>query len=353
MLILVYGNQAMATAGPDLGDRSVTSGTISSDTCQTCLTPITDITATPTPNTDADLGFLDQYHYYQTIITEQNPPTLTCPDGFTCGDQITGPTFIQLEYTDGLRVWFNTIKSDTPTIMYTDVGTLLAQPLHLFHTQAGLTLKPGQHLITTYGDTLANFASNLNLDPTKLIADPAYLDLNQQSESEQKIHRNVVDAEIAGVTHGGDAKLSAQMNSPLYNSFMYKLNVRILTNNGWSDFTSDDHNQLVAAAKLDNGYCPEVESPLYQNNFDADSDCLRITIQDGGPNDGDGETNGSVALTLGLVFKEAPVIAEPLKAPNLELQIATAQNNGGGGVWSWWLSLALLLRINSRRGITA
>lgn len=372
-MILSFGSQVMAAA-PAFDQWTVIGGTIAATTCQagySCGSAITDIGYFQRMVPEETSGTA----FFQTIITDfgstynasglqsatgsattdiQTTPGLFCPDGYICGDKITAPDFIQLEFTDGSNIWFNTIKSATPLILDTIVTTEAPTPLHLLHTQAGLTLKPGQHLIAAGGDSLAEQIANLQLDRTKLTSDPAYIELNQQGAAEQKIYRNVVDGEIAGVATGAEAKLSAQLNVPLNVPDSYALQVRVLTGAGWANFVADEHNHLAAANKLDSGYCPEVGSDLYQNEFGAGSECLQLTIQDGGPNDGDGTADGTIAVTIGPVLKATELAPTPLPLQEDESTLTveasqttgtTAPTQGGGGAWPWWMSLALLFRL--------
>jgi hypothetical protein len=365
-IILAYSNQVNAAA-PTFDNWTVTNSTISSSS-STCVTGYTCGTAL------TDLGFYQRMlnesstgiTYFQTIITESDsspsdltttvieppapPAFLICPDGYICGDTITGPDFLQMELTDGSNILFTTSRADTDWFTATDNSLPGPTPLRLFHTQTDLKLKPGQYLISAFGAALAGQVANLNLDRSKLTADPAYLELNQQSAVEQKIYRNIVDVEIAGVTAGADAKLAAQLNTPLNIPDGYELRMRVLTTQGWADFVSDDHNHLTAAAKLDSGYCPEVGSTLYQTSFDAGSECLQLTLQDGGANDGDGDADGTIALTTGPVLKTVELVPEPVTTtvdsasrPGEATGYLTT-SEGGGGAWSWWLSLALLFQ---------
>ncbi len=149
----------------------------------------------------------------------------------------------------------------------------------------------------------------------------------------------VMDVQITNVITAAAAKLSAQLNVPLNMPDNYELQARVLTAEGWIDFISDDHNHIAAAQRLSNGDCPEVSSALYQSKLNAGSECVQITIQDGGVNDGDSATDGNIALILGSVLKRV----EPFSIP-LPKDEATPSNQGGGA-WSWCMSLVLLFRL--------
>ncbi|RTZ15255.1 hypothetical protein EJ063_12395 [Vibrio aquaticus] len=76
---------------------------------------------------------------------------------------------------------------------------------------------------------------------------------------------------------------------------------------GWVVFVEDQHNYISGAAGYE-GYCPPPSSPEF---FESDGItprplqegdwCLKITIQDGGPNDDDGIANKSIVDPGGIV----------------------------------------------------
>lgn len=356
-VMLVYGNQAHACDGQDLLSDCAASRNVyqnlSAVEGQKFNYPSYD-------NLDGSIDtFISPFAIdASTIVTT----SLICPSGFVCGATIVGFPSLQLEYTDGTSVWFQkapaTIALDPNSPWIFTYGPVEPPPLHLFHTQTGLTLKLGAHQLSPVSDpfaeppqpTLDQNQHFLLMSRDSLISDTAYIELNQQGEAEQKIYRSVVDAEIAGVATGADAKLSAQLSVPLNIPNSYEMRMRVLTDAGWGDFISDEHNHLAAANKLDSGYCPEVGSDLYQNEFGTGSECLQLTIQDGGPNDDDGTADGSVAVTMGLVLKAIELVSlqEDGSTTTVEAAQTTGTNAptpGGGGAWPWWLSLALLFRL--------
>ncbi|BES70062.1 hypothetical protein RE428_10800 [Marinobacter nanhaiticus D15-8W] len=62
---------------------------------------------------------------------------------------------------------------------------------------------------------------------------------------------------------------------------------------GWQDFFQDDKNQL-ASAPGEPGFCPTPGSGQYRPGLNVGDWCVQLTIEDGGPNDADGQANGSV-----------------------------------------------------------
>ncbi len=62
----------------------------------------------------------------------------------------------------------------------------------------------------------------------------------------------------------------------------------------WRDFVEDEFNQLHSAAG-DPGYCPPPGDNAWQEGLAEGHHCVQVTLEDGGPNDADGEANGAVA----------------------------------------------------------
>ena len=64
-------------------------------------------------------------------------------------------------------------------------------------------------------------------------------------------------------------------------------------NRGWYNFIEDEKNHL-ASALGSQGYCPSPNSDEFEQGLVAGYWCVRLTIEDGGPNDNDGRANGAI-----------------------------------------------------------
>jgi hypothetical protein len=109
----------------------------------------------------------------------------------------------------------------------------------------------------------------------------------------------------------------------------------------WHTFFEDEGNQLASAPGED-GFCPPPASEAYVAGLHAGDWCVRLTIRDGGPNDTDGQQNGSVA--------------DPGGVGSLSTVVVTGESHGkdgGGGSFDAWMLLAGLgfasLRILGRQ----
>ena len=76
---------------------------------------------------------------------------------------------------------------------------------------------------------------------------------------------------------------------------------------GWKAFVVDDNNAVATAAGSGDGACPGVGSELYVAGLTEGDTCLQLTLQDGGPNDADGEVNGEIDDPSGIAAP-APVM---------------------------------------------
>ena len=63
---------------------------------------------------------------------------------------------------------------------------------------------------------------------------------------------------------------------------------------GWHDFVENDHNQLASAPRHLTGDCPWVGSGLWTPGLDEGDHCIRLMLEDGGPNDSDGRADGTI-----------------------------------------------------------
>jgi hypothetical protein len=74
----------------------------------------------------------------------------------------------------------------------------------------------------------------------------------------------------------------------------------------WFEFNIDDNNQL-ASAPGELGYCPPPGNTDYQSGLNNGHYCLKLSIEDGGPNDLDGKANGLIETISGAhVVNDSP-----------------------------------------------
>ncbi|WP_261887319.1 Ig-like domain-containing protein [Vibrio aerogenes] len=62
---------------------------------------------------------------------------------------------------------------------------------------------------------------------------------------------------------------------------------------GWTDYIEDGHNHVYSAAG-EEGYCPPPGDSVWSEGLTEGHWCVQLTIEDGGPNDHDGEANSAI-----------------------------------------------------------
>ena len=74
---------------------------------------------------------------------------------------------------------------------------------------------------------------------------------------------------------------------------------------GWVEFVTDTKNALASAAGGAGNACPQAGSSSYQSGLNAGHLCLQLTLEDGGPNDADGQVNGVIDDPGGIAAPDA------------------------------------------------
>jgi large repetitive protein len=91
-------------------------------------------------------------------------------------------------------------------------------------------------------------------------------------------------------TPGNSYRFSLPQTLPVPANAVYR---KFNNANGWKAFILDDKNSIASSAG-ERGLCPPPGSTLWQSGLNEGHWCVQLTIEDGGPNDDDGITNGSI-----------------------------------------------------------
>ncbi|MET0091100.1 MAG: hypothetical protein ABW068_13975 [Candidatus Thiodiazotropha sp.] len=75
---------------------------------------------------------------------------------------------------------------------------------------------------------------------------------------------------------------------------------RVFTPSGWQAFAEDTNNQLSSVSGT-NRSCPAPGSEAFVNGLNENSWCVQLTLEDGGPNDGDGKVDGKIMILGGII----------------------------------------------------
>jgi hypothetical protein len=128
---------------------------------------------------------------------------------------------------------------------------------------------------------------------------------------------------VSGLPNGGDsARIVVPQRDAIPERPVYR---KLSAVAGWRDFVTDAGNRL-ASAPGGSGLCPPPADPAYQPGLTPGHWCVRLTVEDGGPNDSDGRADTLITDPGGVGQDSAS---------------NTVAGNGGGGSLGW-LMLALL-----------
>jgi subtilisin-like proprotein convertase family protein len=97
---------------------------------------------------------------------------------------------------------------------------------------------------------------------------------------------------------------------------------------GWQLFTEDANNSVASVAAT-SGTCPEPGSDLYVLGLNEGSNCVQLKIEDGGPNDADGQANGMLVDPVGVASK---YIGTPSDSSTATLNDDQITSNGSDSV---------------------
>lgn len=119
---------------------------------------------------------------------------------------------------------------------------------------------------------------------------------------------NLLDFVLTGGTFGHVYQLIIPLANQIPDNSSYR-KYDPLTQS-WSDFVEDSNNSVSSALGID-GACPQISSDEYTPGLSWGHRCILLSIEEGGPNDADGELNGSLSDPGGLA---AGVYGQPSTA---------------------------------------
>ncbi|QNV07390.1 Ig-like domain-containing protein [Shewanella algae] len=117
-------------------------------------------------------------------------------------------------------------------------------------------------------------------------------------DSEGKIVGGLFDFELEGSEYGD----SVSIVIPQVQAIPAQAQYRKYVASGWQEFVTDANNQIFSSAG-EPGYCPPMGDARWQSGLTEGHWCVQLLIQDGGPNDGDGQANGTIVDPGGVAVK--------------------------------------------------
>ncbi|SEA97533.1 InlB B-repeat-containing protein, partial [Alkalimonas amylolytica] len=124
----------------------------------------------------------------------------------------------------------------------------------------------------------------------------------------------IVNLDLVGLQSPGES-VPIAIPMPAGQSIPVNAVWRKLVNGLWQNFVEDEANHIDSAPRNVLGNCPGVSSDSWRAGLNEGDACIRLTIEDGGPNDDDGRANS--------VIRDPGVLAQQ--------QMATLSFDSAGG----------------------
>ena len=134
---------------------------------------------------------------------------------------------------------------------------------------------------------------------------------NVEDENYQ-FNSGIFDFEVIGVEAGQSVRIVLPQSAAIPENAVYR---KYFADSGWIDF-EEDANNLLASASGSLGVCPGPGDASFIPGLSEGHFCVQLTIEDGGPNDVDGQANGVVKDPGGVASQIIP-------APNVGMSRTT------------------------------
>ncbi len=151
----------------------------------------------------------------------------------------------------------------------------------------------------------------------------------------------IFDFEIGKLPQAGmNATVVIALDEAIPENTVYR---KFVSGLGWQDFVTDAANRASSAPGAQ-GACPPPHAAAYREGLHAGDYCLQLSLQDGGPNDGDGQINAIIADPGGIAVTSARSGNE-LNPGNDDVtaDVTTSVKSGGGAIAPHELLLLLLM----------
>ena len=278
LIVTTHSGLAQVTANVTdaNGDETFTYDWTSSDTN---LLAIANITTTG-PSTDPSILSFDPMQLAPGFYAVR----LNVSD--TADSPANNSTIVEtlIEVTD------NTNRKDTDGDGIADSIDMIEEPFLLQLDESGnRVLETEPQLIIELGETsrLAGKLSN-----TLSEQDIANLSVNGGNTSTLTgtPASDIFDFTVRNLNRtGASVRIVISLDQGLPNNASYQKYI----NGQWQAFVEDDFNSLESAPLI-NGVCPGIGSDEYSLGLLTGDQCVRLTIEDGGPNDNDNLANGTI-----------------------------------------------------------
>ena len=285
--------------------------------------------------TVTDEGGLVTTKNLEILLTSDNPPALsnsfdTDGDGISDADEGTGDSD-----GDGIADYLD----NNPNVSQLPLGND-NDPMFV---GSGITLTLGttKRSADTYGAGDATVSDD-NLINHGSTGGPATSNTDDSNYPSENRISPIIDFEVRGFAVGEtiDIVIPLPDGVSIPNDAVYR---KYTAADGWNNFKNNANNAIASAPRNSNDTCPAVASSDYTSGLTTGDQCIRLSIEDGGPNDADLEANG-VIVDPGVLTKPAEVktttpIETPVSTTTTTVTFTPGDSNGG----STGLLLLLLL----------
>ncbi len=148
----------------------------------------------------------------------------------------------------------------------------------------------------------------------------------------------IFDFEVFDLPQSGAvARIVLPLTAPIPEDAVY----RKFAAGSWSDFVADSNNSIHSSAGAA-GYCPTPDDSSWSSGLTAGHYCIRLTLEDGGPNDSDGERNRVIA--------DPGAVSVLTAGDNAALDnVVIRSEHRGGASTGWFIAALVLLAFRQRR----
>lgn len=159
-------------------------------------------------------------------------------------------------------------------------------------------------VVNDLGATLSAGPVNPGGDGTVTLSEVISAGIPTDGQLEQQCVGSCFDFTVSGL--GGP---TAEVVLPLSSAIPAAAVYRKWNGSSWVDFDTSGDNAIASAAQLSPGVCP---TSGYSEGLNQGHTCVRLTIVDGGPNDLDGQVNGTVVDPGGVGEASIPAASTSL-----------------------------------------
>jgi len=145
---------------------------------------------------------------------------------------------------------------------------------------------------------------------------------NEQDPEDYNFLSWITDFEITELGYGANTQVVIPQSVEIPQDAVYR---KFEQTSGWKNFIEDTENRVESAPGTLNN-CPPAGSTEYEPGLTPGHHCVQLTLQDGGPNDADGQANGAIKDPGG-------VASQYIATPHVEITASTPGNTirrGGG-----------------------